>query len=62
MGEGGGRVRGGGGYASHISKSLLSPALSPVATPICSIVNLVFVRSVLFFNGLVLIWVYIGVS
>ena len=31
---------------------------SPVATPICSIVNLVAVRSVLFFYMDVIIWVY----
>ena len=31
---------------------------SPVATPICSIVNLVAVRSVLFFDMEVIIWVY----
>ena len=33
-------------------------AYSPVATPICSIVNLVAVRSVLFFDMEVMIWVY----
>ena len=32
--------------------------ISPVATPICSIVNLVAVRSVLFFDMEVIIWVY----
>ena len=31
---------------------------SPVATPICSIVNLVAVRSVLFFDMEVIMWVY----
>ena len=32
---------------------------NPVATPICSIVNLVAVRSVLFFDMEVIIWAYI---
>ena len=37
-----------------------SPVISsgPVATPICSTVNLVAVRSVLFFDMEVIIWVY----
>ena len=37
---------------------LLQLRYSPVATPICSIVNLVAVRSVLFFDMEVITWVY----
>ena len=41
-----------------ISPKTMPPAYSRVATPICSIVNLVVVRSVLFFDMEVIIWVY----